>query len=247
MWRRLGVAADKGFPWEAVGWGRPGNPLRSSRGMFEARLPVDSVNVTVRFFATYRQITGLRETKVRVDPGATLGDLLGRVLEAYPSLSSHQEFMLLAVNQEFADLGAHLEAGDEVALLPPVSGGGDLCWLQQGPIDEEALVHRVRDVRSGAVVLFLGTVRADPGVAALDYEAYETMAVQKMNAVRSAAKEKWGISEIAIVHRTGRLTLGETSVAIACSAPHRQEAFRACQWAIEELKQIVPIWKTEKA
>jgi len=104
----------------------------------------------------------------------------------------------------------------------------------------------VRDPAAGAVVLFLGTVRADPGVKALDYEAYEGMAVKKLEALRSAAKETFGVTEVAIAHRTGRLPIGETSVAVACSAPHRQEAFRACEWVMEELKQVVPVWKTER-
>ena len=95
-------------------------------------------------------------------------------------------------------------------------------------------------------MLFLGTVRAGPGVRSLEYEAYQGMAVKKMEALRGTAMERFGVREMAIVHRTGRLPPGETSVAIACSAPHRQEAFRACEWAMEELKRIVPIWKTER-
>ncbi len=127
-----------------------------------------------------------------------------------------------------------------------MSGGSGLSRIQKEAVDPNAVAALVEDVRAGAVVLFLGTVRADPGIAALDYEAYEEMAVAKMEALRAAAKAKFGITEMAVVHRTGRLALGETSVAVACSAPHRQDAFRACEWAMDELKQIVPIWKTER-
>ena len=204
------------------------------------------MEVRVLFFAAYRELAGAREAVVALPDGTRTGELLERVLEAHPKLRPHRDSMILAVNEEFAGPDATLKPGDEVALLPPVSGGGGRCWVQSEPINVAAITEAVRDVRAGAVVLFLGTVRADPGVRALEYEAYEGMAVKKMEALRASARERFGITEIAIVHRTGRLPLGETSVAIACSAPHRQEAFRACEWAMDELKKIVPIWKTER-
>jgi molybdopterin synthase catalytic subunit len=205
------------------------------------------MDITVRFFATYREAAGLRETKVVLEPDATVQDLVDRLVEAHPKLRSHRASMLVAVNEEFADESARLKAGDDVALLPPVSGGdGRRCWVQAEAIDAEALVDLVKDPMAGAVVLFLGTVRADPGVKALEYEAYDSMAVKKMEALCAAAKEKFGVTELAIVHRTGRLPPGETSVAVACSAPHRQAAFDACSWAMDELKQVVPIWKMER-
>ena len=204
------------------------------------------VEVSVRFFSTYRELTDLQETTVRLHVGATLADLVARVVEAHPKLASHRGSMMLALNREFAELESRLRAGDEVAFMPPVSGGKDLCRVQTGPIEPEAVLDVVRDKGSGAIVLFLGTVRADPGVVALDYEAYEPMAVDKMEVLRATAKERFGVTGVAMVHRTGRLPLGEISVAIACSSPHRQEAFRACEWVIEELKKIVPIWKTER-
>ena len=208
---------------------------------------MDDVDVTVRFFAAYREVTGLRETRVPVRAGATLGELVDRILDAHPALRRHRESMLLAVNEEFAESAVPLEEGDEVALMPPVSGGGSgHCRIQESRIDAEALLDLVRRPSAGAIVLFLGTVRADPGVEALEYEAYESMAVKKFEQLRSAAKETREVTEMAIVHRTGRLPVGETSVAIACSSPHRQAAFDACAWAMEEVKKIVPIWKTER-
>lgn len=205
-----------------------------------------SVNVTVKFFASYREVVGLRETTLSLEEGQTLGTLLNRLLEDHPKLAAHRDSMLLAVNQEFVAPEVRLHNGDEVAVLPPVGGGAEYCRVQSEPIDTSAVLPLVRDPRAGAVVLFLGTVRADPGVRALDYEAYEGMALKKLETLRAAAIEKFEVTEVAIVHRTGRLEVGETAVAVACSAPHRQEAFAACAWAMEELKQIVPIWKTEK-
>ena len=205
------------------------------------------MEVHVLFFAAYRELVGLRETVMEFPDGTRLQDVLVRVIEAHPRLRPHRDSMILAVNEEFAEPETPLHPGDEIALLPPLSGGASThCWLQTEPIDAAAIADLVRDARAGAVVLFLGTVRADPGVRALEYEAYEGMAVRKMEDLRTAAKEEFDVAEIAIVHRTGRLPLGETSVAIACSAPHRQAAFRACEWAMEELKKVVPIWKTER-
>lgn len=205
------------------------------------------MDVTVRFFAALRETTGLREATVEVNPGSTLGEFLEHLIEAYPGLRRHRDTLLLAVNHEFAELGVSLRSGDEVALMPPVSGGSSVrCWIQDGPIDVEALLALVRDTRAGAVVLFLGTVREEPGVGALEYEAYEPMAVKEFERLRATAKEAMGVTEVAIVHRVGHLPAGETSVAVACSAPHRRAAFDACAWAMEELKKIAPVWKTER-
>ncbi len=201
----------------------------------------------MKLFASYREITGLRETVFELPDGATVEDLLARLLEMHPELGPHETSMIVAVNHEFAAPHAPLHPHDEVAVLPPVSGGGHMCSVQSEPIDPAQVIARVRAPDAGAVVLFLGTVRADPGVKALDYEAYEGMAVAKMGTLRSAARERFGVTEMAIAHRTGRLPVGEVSVAVACSAPHRQAAFEACAWAMDELKKIVPVWKTEKA
>ena len=230
-------------PYDFHSLGRPAEGRVDSA----SRRPWDRavMDVTVKFFATYREIAGLRETRVELPAGAKLRDLLERLFGAHPKLEGHRASMLLAVNQEFADADVTLRPGDEVALLPPVSGGAQMCWIQAEEIDPMAVVDRVRDTRAGAVVLFLGTVRADPGVKALDYEAYDPMAVKQMEALRIAAQSRFGVTEFAMVHRTGRLPVGQTSVAIACSAPHREAAFRACEWAMEELKAIVPIWKAE--
>ena len=117
--------------------------------------------------------------------------------------------------------------------------------IQQNRIDVEAVVHSVRRNDAGAIVVFLGTVRADPDVRALDYEVYQSMAVRTLTELATRAREKFGILELSIVHRAGRVPVGEDSVVIACAAAHRSEAFAACSWVMDEVKQIVPIWKTE--
>ena len=204
------------------------------------------MQVTVKFFATYREVVGRRELKVELEDGATVRDLRGVIYAKHPRLKGFEETMLLAVNQEFTDPAATLRDGDEVALLPPVSGGAPLIEVQRNAIDVESVVDAVHRLDAGAVVLFLGTVRADPGVKALDYEVYRPMAVKKMVEIVERAKGKFGVLEVAIVHRLGRIRVGRPSVAIAVSAAHRGEAFAACEWAIAEVKKVVPIWKAEK-
>ncbi len=118
--------------------------------------------------------------------------------------------------------------------------------LQRGRIDVGAVIGAVRREDAGAVVVFLGTVRSDPGVESLDYEVYEGMALKKLHELADRSKEKFGVKEMAVVHRLGKIPVGEDSVVIACSAPHRKGAFAACAWAMEEVKRIVPIWKSMK-
>lgn len=117
--------------------------------------------------------------------------------------------------------------------------------VQRARIDVESVVDSVRHDEAGAVVLFLGSVRADPGLRALDYEAYRPMAIYSLVDLVDRAKAKFGVTDMSIVHRLGRVPVGRDSVAIACAAPHRSEAFAACEWAMDEVKHIVPIWKTE--
>ena len=120
-----------------------------------------------------------------------------------------------------------------------------MIGIQRTAIDLEAVVDSVHRHDAGAVVLFIGTVRADPGVRALDYEVYRPMALKKMAEIAERAKGKFGALEVSIVHRLGRISVGRPSVAIAVSAPHRGEAFAACEWAMGEVKKVVPIWKAK--
>ncbi|TLZ60578.1 MAG: molybdopterin converting factor subunit 1 [Methanobacteriota archaeon] len=204
------------------------------------------MQVTVKFFATYREISGSKELKVRVPEGSSVQVLLDSIYAKLPRLKGFEDTMLLAVNHEFAEPTATLREGDEVALMPPVSGGaGGVIKIQRTAIDVQAVVDSVRRYDAGAVVLFLGTVRSDPGVAALDYEVYRPMALKKMNEIAERARKKFEILDVSIVHRLGRIKLGGDSVAVAISAPHRREAFAAAAWAMDEMKKVVPIWKAE--
>ena len=204
------------------------------------------MHVTVRLFATYREIVGSKALEVRLSDGATLRALLDSLYANHPRLKGYEETMLLAVNHEFAEPAARLREGDEVALMPPVSGGaGGFVEIQRTAIDTEAVVASVRRDDAGAVVLFLGTVRSDPGVKALDYEVYRPMALKKMAEIVAGAQKRFAVLEMTIVHRLGRVAVGRPSVAIACSTAHRREAFEAASWAMDEMKKVVPIWKTE--
>jgi molybdopterin synthase catalytic subunit len=205
------------------------------------------MHVRLRLFATYREIVGSRQISWPLQDGATAGDLVDQVLAKYPRLRAHRDSMLVAVNEAFTAPDVSLQEGDEVALMPPVSGGSGAIEVRRGAIDIHAVLDSVRRPDAGAVVLFLGTVRSDPGVRALDYEVYRPMALKQMRIVADEAKSKFGVLEIAIVHRLGRVALGSLSVAIAVSAPHRPEAFAACEWAMDRVKEVVPIWKAESS
>jgi molybdopterin synthase catalytic subunit len=156
----------------------------------------------------------------------------------------------VAVNHEYAGPEHPLSDGDEVAILPPVSGGAhDLVQLVREPIDAAKIVSAVKSGGDGAVCVFDGIVRDNTRGRAtlhLDYEAYEEMALKQMNALREEAIARFGVREIAIVHRLGRLFVGETSVLIAVSSAHRGAAFDACRYVIDILKKTVPIWKREQ-
>ncbi|HKZ24086.1 MAG TPA: molybdenum cofactor biosynthesis protein MoaE [Thermoplasmata archaeon] len=119
--------------------------------------------------------------------------------------------------------------------------------VRRGRIDVQSVVDSVRRADAGAIVAFLGTVRADPGVGALDYEVYRPMAVKALQDLSEIAKAKFGILDLSVVHRIGRVPVGSDSVVIACAAGHRKEAFAACAWLMDEVKRVVPIWKTEAA
>jgi molybdopterin synthase catalytic subunit/molybdopterin converting factor small subunit len=195
--------------------------------------------VTVKLFAGLRERAGWSERQVE---GVTHVADVWRSLE----LGDEPEGLLYAVNKEYASADTTLRDGDEVALIPPVSGGA--FKLSAEPLSLEAAVEEVRSERDGAIATFVGTTRRDSRgrtVLHLDYEAYEEMAEQVMAQIARRLKERYEISEIAIHHRTGRVDVGDASVVIAVSAPHRQDALAACKDAIDTLKEQVPLWKKE--
>ena len=194
--------------------------------------------MTVHLFAGLRERAGWSRREV---DAATVADV-------WPTLGLGDEpaGLLYAVNREYASGDQALSDGDEVALIPPVSGGAFL--LSEEPLSLDRVVEEVRSDDAGAIATFSGTTRVHSRgrtVTHLDYEAYEGMAERVMEEIAEALCARYDLTAIAIHHRIGRVSIGETSVVIAASAPHRQDALAACKDAIDELKERVPLWKKE--
>ena len=217
------------------------------------------VRVRVLFFGAARE-SAADELTLTLPEGATARAAFERLLEDYPGLRRFRSSLLVAVNQEYArDLEVGLKEGDELALFPPVSGGGeeepaggegarDFFELTTEPIDVGAVARRIVPPRCGATVTLDGYAREwtkGRRTLHLVYEAYAPMALAEMRRLGAEAHGRFDIEHLGIVHRTGRTDIGETSVVISVSAPHRRAAFEACEWAIRELKRTVPIWKKE--
>jgi MoaE-MoaD fusion protein len=203
------------------------------------------MRVQVRLFAGLRERAGSGSVEVELPEGAVVGDVWGAL-----DLGDEPPGLLFALNRSYAEKDAALSAADEVALIPPVSGGElrSVFRLSEEPLSVEAAVEEVRRPEAGAVATFVGTTRARSRgreVLYLEYEAYEGMAEQVMAELAESLKRKHELCEVAIHHRVGRVDIGETSVVIAVSAPHRAAALEACREAIDELKVTVPLWKKE--
>jgi MoaE-MoaD fusion protein len=201
----------------------------------------EGMNVTVRLFAGLRERAGADQVALELPDGARVGDALQRMDALIAGVS-----VVMAVNQEYAEPEQTLSAGDELALIPPVSGGSiGLAHVRvtREPLSLDPLVARVSDARAGAVVTFLGVTRE---VAQLDYEAYVPMAEREMERIVARAIEEHGLCAAAAEHRVGAVPLSEASVAIAASAPHRAEAFAGARQIIDEIKARAPIWKKEE-
>jgi molybdopterin synthase catalytic subunit/molybdopterin converting factor small subunit len=196
------------------------------------------MSVRVRLFAGLRERAGW---SVREVEAATVGDVWGAL-----DLGDEPAGLLYAVNRAYAERDRALRDGDEVALIPPVSGGA--FRLSNEPLSLDRVVDEVRDDRAGAIATFSGTTRVSSRgrtVEHLDYEAYEGMAEATMAEIADELQARYDLCAIAIHHRTGRVAIGETSVTIAVSAPHRGDALAACKEAIDTLKERVPLWKKE--
>ena len=199
------------------------------------------MRVTVRLFAGLREHAGTAQRDVDLSDGARVEDVW-RALE----LGDEPAGLVFAVNRAYVERSQALAEGDEVALIPPVSGGA--FRLTEHPIDLAAVVAEVEDDHAGAIATFVGTVRAQSRgrqVVRLEYEAYEGMAENVMADLAGRLKELYDLCAIAITHRVGVCEIGDASVAIAVSAPHRQDALAACKDAIDTLKETVPLWKKE--
>ena len=213
------------------------------------------MKVTIKLFARMRELVGTNSLKRDVATNATVADIIDSLYAEFPKLAQVAPRTIISVNKEFADLKTPLSEGDEVAFFPPVSGGtdantSDKFAITVDPISLDEVAAKVVKPETGAVAVFGGVVRnvsAGKDVDHLEYEAYQEMAIAKLRQIAAEARQKWPkIVDIAIVQRIGHLAVGENAVIIAVSSPHRYDGcFEACAYAINRLKQIVPIWKKE--
>ena len=208
------------------------------------------ITVQMRYFAIVREQLGKSKETIELADGSTVGDALDLVLAENDRLKNAQSSLMVMVDQRYQPRDFVLSNGVEVALIPPVSGGSNeqRFLVSDNVIDPRRVENLVVDESSGALVTFAGTVRdhaRGKAVTALEYEAYPPAAEKMLEQIGDEIFVHWGIRNVAIQHRYGLLQIGETSVVIAVSSPHRDAAFEACRYAIERIKMIVPIWKRE--
>ncbi len=209
------------------------------------------MKVNIRLFAGLHELLGQRNVALELTDGATVADLRTRLAQDFPVVAPYLTTLVCAVDEEYAPSEHRLRDGDEVAIIPPVSGGAereDLFRVTADPLDAQQLVASVRKDESGAVALFYGVARNHSQgrrVVALEYDAYPSMAERKLREVAHEVSERWPITGIGIHHRTGRLAIGDASLLVAVSSEHRAQAFEACHFAVDRVKEIVPVWKKE--
>ena len=212
------------------------------------------MQIRVLFFGILKEVTGLVADTPDLPEQSTLADLVNYYSLKAPQLQPHWPGMAMSINQEFARSTDVLKTGDEVALLPPVSGGADAparslhCALVRDVINPAAVASALKRPEDGATAIFEGIVRDHTRgrqTLYLDYESYEVMALKKMEELAAQALADFTIRDVALLHRLGRLEIGETSVLVVVTSAHRGPAFDACRWLIDTLKRRVPIWKKE--
>lgn len=219
------------------------------------------MQIRVLFFGILKDLAGKSSDSLSLPENATLKDVLSHYEQLFPRLQERAASLALSVNQEYAEPATRLKQGDEVALLPPVSGGSPIGADETGAdklrqhaaivcdvIDTASVLKRIKRPQDGAAAVFEGIVRNHTRgrrTLCLDYEAYEEMALKQMEELAARALADFEIRDVAIVHRLGRLEIGETSVLIVVASAHRAAAFEACRWLIDTLKRTVPIWKKE--
>lgn len=217
--------------------------------------------VRILFFGVLKDLVGHGGESLDLPENATLGDVLSHYESRIPRLKELVSSIAMSVNQEYAGPEAKLSQGDEIALLPPVSGGSGKseqshepngrpkrAMIVREPIETQAVLEGIKRAEDGAAVVFEGVVRDNTRgrrTLYLDYEAYEDMAIKQMEELTEKALSRFPIRDVAIIHRLGRLEIGETSVLIVVASAHRAAAFDACRWLIDSLKRTVPIWKKE--
>jgi molybdopterin synthase catalytic subunit len=216
-------------------------------------MPV-AIAVRARLFARLREQAGAEVEMLELPAGSSLRDVYEALRQRHPALEGDLKAVRAALNQEFTDWTAEVADGDEVAFIPPVSGGahavGVLFELTRDPLDARRLEAAVSHAGAGAICTFTGVVRDTSrgrSVTHLDYEAYAEMAAAQMRKIGDEIAQQWPEARVAMAHRTGKLEIGEASVVVSVSCPHRAEAIAACKWGIDRLKESVPIWKKEHA
>lgn len=207
------------------------------------------MRVTVLYMGMLREVAGCERETVELRERTRVAELFADLQHRVPKLQDFRGAIAMAVNSEYVDGSAELRDNDEVALLPPVSGGSaPRAILVTDVIEAENIVRSLKQPEDGAVATFVGIVRNHSRgrrTLYLDYSAYETMALQQMERLAAEALQRFAIRDVRVVHRLGRLQIGETSVYIAVASAHRAAAFDACRWLIDTLKTTVPIWKKE--
>lgn len=206
------------------------------------------MRVRVLFFGVLKDLAGQSGEFLDLPEGALVRDVLAHYESRAPGFNKSLASLAVAVNQEYAGPETRLRSDDEIALLPPVSGGSAKASIVHSPIDVQGVLERTKRGEDGAAVVFEGVVRNQTRgrrTLYLNYEAYEEMALRQMEELAGKALEQFQVRDVAVVHRLGRLEIGETSVLIVVAAAHRAAAFEACRWVIDTLKRVVPIWKKE--
>jgi MoaE-MoaD fusion protein len=225
-------------------------------------LMAEAMKIRVRAFAGLREALGFGDTTLTIEPGLDVASLLARLEAAHPDAHLSERRFAIAVNRSYAGPGTRLADGDEIALIPPVSGGAGpaptakLFEVTKRSLSLDEVAGRLLGPERGGITVFAGTVRGLTPASAgqrgefatdyLEYEAYPEMAESVLAEIGAEVQARWpDVSALAIVHRIGRLAVGETAVVVAVAAAHRQNTFAACQYAIDRVKQIAPIWKRE--
>jgi MoaE-MoaD fusion protein len=214
------------------------------------------MRIRVLLFGQLKDIIGRQEDFLELEPGAKVSAVMSHYATRFPGFQSMTGSIACALNEEYANGSAALHDGDEVGLLPPVSGGksgvqelhSERCAIIREPIAAQQIADSMKAGEDGAIIVFEGIVRNHSRgrrTLYLDYEAYESMAFSEMQRLSQAALERFAVRDVRLVHRLGRLQVGETSILVAVAAAHRAAAFEACRWLIDTLKKTVPIWKKE--
>ncbi|HEY7351103.1 MAG TPA: molybdenum cofactor biosynthesis protein MoaE [Ktedonobacterales bacterium] len=212
------------------------------------------MNITIRYFARYREIAGRNTEPFALEDGATVAQAGQALIARYPDLAELLPRSIYAVNRQYVPADTPLREGDELVFIPPMGGGAasmiPLIKITREPLDRDAIIAAVAHPEAGGIVTFEGVVRnhaRGKQIRYLEYDAYPEMAEEQFARIAAEAQERWGPARIAIWHRIGRLEIGEASVIVVVATPHRAQAFEACRYAIDTLKTTVPIWKKEVA